>query len=147
MRILIAEDERITRASLARQLEALGHTVTAAEDGESAWAQFKPDAFDMVITDWEMPKVSGVELIRRIRQGPAGAYVYVAEEYAGLEILDVSDPAAPVRVGGYETSGYAGGVAVAGRYVYVADGDGGGAADRAGPDGVGPAHRRPAAGD
>ncbi len=36
MRILIAEDERITRASLARQLEALGHTVVSAEDGAVA---------------------------------------------------------------------------------------------------------------
>lgn len=77
MRILIVEDERISRVSLVRQLEALGHAVTAAEDGEAAWALFVPDSFDMVITDWEMPKVSGVELIRRIRQVPAGSYVYV----------------------------------------------------------------------
>jgi DNA-binding beta-propeller fold protein YncE len=55
----------------------------------------------------------------------AGAYAYVADYEAGLQIIDVSDPAAPVRVGGYDTSGGAYGVAVAGRYVYVAD-DGGG---------------------
>jgi phosphoserine phosphatase RsbU/P len=77
MRILIAEDERITRVSLGRQLEALGHVVTSAEDGEAAWGQFLPGAFDMVITDWEMPKVSGVELIHRIRQAPADSYVYI----------------------------------------------------------------------
>jgi sigma-B regulation protein RsbU (phosphoserine phosphatase) len=77
MRVLIAEDERITRLSLARQLEALGHAVASAEDGEAAWEQFKSDAFDMVITDWEMPSVSGVELIRRIRRTSTGAYVYV----------------------------------------------------------------------
>lgn len=77
MRILVAEDERISRASLTRQLEALGHSVTCAEDGEAAWGQFQPGTFDMVITDWEMPNVSGVELIRRIRRASAGAYVYI----------------------------------------------------------------------
>ena len=40
MRILIAEDERLTRLSLARQLEAWGHTVTAVEDGQAACGRF-----------------------------------------------------------------------------------------------------------
>lgn len=77
MRILIAEDERITRLSLARQLEAWGHTVTAAEDGQAAWEAFGAGSFDIVITDWEMPRVSGVELIQRIRAHDGSNYVYV----------------------------------------------------------------------
>ena len=40
MRILIAEDERITRATLVRHLEGWGHAVTATEDGEKAWEDF-----------------------------------------------------------------------------------------------------------
>lgn len=67
MRILIAEDERITRMNLIRQLQSWGHTVTAAEDGQQALDAFIAGSFDIVITDWEMPHLSGIELITRIR--------------------------------------------------------------------------------
>lgn len=77
MRILIAEDDRITRASLVRQLEGWGHAVTATEDGEQAWERFRGGEFDLVITDWEMPRLSGVELIQRLRARTGGAYVYI----------------------------------------------------------------------
>ncbi len=77
MRILIAEDDRITRLSLARQLEAWGHAVTAAEDGQAAWEALGASPFDIVITDWEMPRLSGVELIERIRAASAANYVYI----------------------------------------------------------------------
>jgi sigma-B regulation protein RsbU (phosphoserine phosphatase) len=81
MRILIAEDERITRMALARQLRAWGHDVEAVEDGQLAWERFAgaagADDFDLVITDWEMPRVSGPELVRRIRGAGRAAYTYV----------------------------------------------------------------------
>lgn len=77
MRILIAEDERITRASLERQLRNWGHDVTATEDGEAAWQQLTAAEFDLVISDWEMPRLAGVDLVRRIREAARGAYTYV----------------------------------------------------------------------
>jgi sigma-B regulation protein RsbU (phosphoserine phosphatase) len=77
MRILIAEDERITRATLVRHLEGWGHSVTATEDGEKAWEHFKAGGFDIVVTDWEMPRLSGLELVKRIRESPGATYVYV----------------------------------------------------------------------
>ncbi len=77
MRILIAEDERITRATLVRHLEGWGHSVTATEDGEKAWEQFQAGGFDIVITDWEMPLLSGLELVKRVRESAAANYVYV----------------------------------------------------------------------
>lgn len=77
MRVLIAEDERITRVSLTRQLESWGHIVTATEDGEQAWEKFSSAEFDIVITDWEMPRLSGLELIQRIRGQTAANYVYL----------------------------------------------------------------------
>src|SRR5437879_4161209 len=77
MRILIAEDERITRMTLARQLQSWRHEITAAEDGMEAWEQFNLVEFDIVITDWEMPGLSGVELVRRIREVPRSIYTYV----------------------------------------------------------------------
>jgi sigma-B regulation protein RsbU (phosphoserine phosphatase) len=77
MRILIAEDERISRATLVRHLEDWGHSVTATEDGEKAWQHFKAGGFDIVVTDWEMPLLSGLELVKRIRESAASTYVYV----------------------------------------------------------------------
>ena len=52
-----------------------------------------------------------------------GKYAYLADRAEGLHVIDVSNPASPVRVGGYDTSGDALGVAVAGNYAYVADGE------------------------
>lgn len=78
MRILIAEDERLTRAKLRRLLEQMGHEVVEAADGKEAWEQFQAEAFSIVISDWEMPAMSGVELVERIRAGQSDeGYVYV----------------------------------------------------------------------
>jgi sigma-B regulation protein RsbU (phosphoserine phosphatase) len=77
MRILIAEDERITRMTLARQLQSWGHEVTAAEDGQEALEKFTGAEFDIVITDWEMPRMSGLELVGRIREVQRAIYTYV----------------------------------------------------------------------
>jgi sigma-B regulation protein RsbU (phosphoserine phosphatase) len=77
MRILVAEDDRITRISLQRQLEGWGHAVTAVEDGQVAWEQFQTAEFDIVLTDWEMPRLSGVELIQQIRQATNAGFVYI----------------------------------------------------------------------
>jgi len=76
MHILIAEDEPITRLSLVRQLEQWGHEVSAAADGAEAWKLFSAGCFDLVITDWEMPHMSGLEMISRVRE-LRGAYTYV----------------------------------------------------------------------
>jgi len=80
MRILVADDERITRMVLARQLQSWGHDVTTAEDGQEAWERFDAPGdgvFDVVVTDWDMPGVSGLELVRRIRGANRPDYVYV----------------------------------------------------------------------
>jgi sigma-B regulation protein RsbU (phosphoserine phosphatase) len=90
MRILIAEDERITRMTLARQLQSWGHEVIVTEDGQQAWEQFEAAAdVDIVITDWEMPRVSGVELVRRIRQTTRPVYTYVIILTSRAEKTDV----------------------------------------------------------
>ncbi len=77
MRILIAEDERITRRSLQRQLERWGHDVFAAEDGAEAWGRFQTQQFDIVVTDWDMPRIDGRELIERIRGAERSHYAYL----------------------------------------------------------------------
>jgi PAS domain S-box-containing protein len=63
-RILLVEDEKAQRESVERGLEHLGYRVTARADGRSALTAFKKDpaAFDLVITDQIMPKMTGLEL-------------------------------------------------------------------------------------
>jgi sigma-B regulation protein RsbU (phosphoserine phosphatase) len=77
MRILVAEDERITRRSLQRQLEAWGYNVVAVEDGAAAWEEIQRSQFEIVVTDWDMPKVDGRELIERIREAGPSGYSYL----------------------------------------------------------------------
>ncbi|MBE7499470.1 MAG: hypothetical protein HS113_04015 [Verrucomicrobiales bacterium] len=55
----------------------------------------------------------------------SGHHAYVAAGEAGLQVIDLSNPAGPQQVGGYDTSGYARGVVVSGHYAHVADGDAG----------------------
>ena len=67
-----------------------------------------------------LPDIYGVQGV-----AVSGNYAYVADYDAGLQIIDVSNPSAPVCVGGYNTSGIARCVVVSGNYAYVADGSAG----------------------
>ena len=89
MRILVAEDERITRRSLQRQLEGWGHDVVATADGAEAWEEFQQQQFDIVVTDWDMPRVDGRELIERIRSSHRAGYVYLIMLTARSEKSDL----------------------------------------------------------
>jgi signal transduction histidine kinase len=67
MKILIAEDDRATQRRLVRDLTAWGYEATAASNGREAWDLFKVGDFPLVISDWMMPEMDGLELVRRIR--------------------------------------------------------------------------------
>jgi two-component system chemotaxis sensor kinase CheA len=68
-RVLLAEDTSFFRAVEKKYLESLGAVVTSTMDGKEAWAALgHPDAaFDLVVTDLEMPQMGGLELTRHIR--------------------------------------------------------------------------------
>ena len=66
-RILLIDDEAALRNNVARALQGAGHTVVAAEDGAEGLRQLDAGAFDAVLTDIRMPKMTGVELLRAIR--------------------------------------------------------------------------------
>lgn len=72
MRILIADDERIKRVTLADDLSGQGHEVVAAADGEEALALLEREVFDVVITDVKMPKLDGIELLKLIKSDKFG---------------------------------------------------------------------------
>ena len=67
MKILIAEDELVSRKLLARTLSQWGHEVSAACDGQEAWEMLQAEGMHFVITDWMMPRMNGIELCKQIR--------------------------------------------------------------------------------
>ncbi len=77
MKVLVAEDSGVARVLLQGFLESWGHEVTTAPDGAEAWRLFEQGDFPLVLTDWIMPEVDGLELIRRIRSSRRRGYVYI----------------------------------------------------------------------
>ncbi len=77
MKILVVDDESALRYILRKHLQHQGHEVIEAADGRAGWEVFQRERPHMVITDWNMPELDGVGLIRLIREaGPTG-YTYI----------------------------------------------------------------------
>src|SRR5215510_3181385 len=89
MRLLVVDDEPLLRRSLNLQLTRAGYEVAEAEDGEAAWELIQRDPFRFVITDWNMPGMSGPELVKRIRAMPAPGYTYILIFTAHTDRMDV----------------------------------------------------------
>ncbi|MFO8126338.1 phosphate regulon transcriptional regulator PhoB [Yoonia sp.] len=68
--VLIVEDEAAQREVLAYNLEAEGFRVTRAENGEEALLCVDEDAPDVIVLDWMMPNLSGIEVCRRLKNKP-----------------------------------------------------------------------------
>jgi diguanylate cyclase (GGDEF)-like protein len=77
MRILIAEDQPASALYLRRTLERLGHEVIVATNGAEAWRIVRDDGVSIVISDWMMPGIDGLELCRRIRLRAGLRYTYI----------------------------------------------------------------------
>ncbi len=74
-RILLADDSRAVREALAHILRAAGYSVDTAADGWEAWERLQLRAYDLLVTDLEMPRLHGYELLGRCRAsaGPLAA--------------------------------------------------------------------------
>jgi two-component system, cell cycle response regulator len=78
LKILVAEDDCITRRLLEARLTQWGHEVVACADGAEAWEILSSnDAPNLVILDWIMPEIDGVTLCREIRKIGRQPYTYV----------------------------------------------------------------------
>jgi DNA-binding response OmpR family regulator len=76
MKILIAEDDPVSLAILQRTLEQDGHCVKAAATGGDAWAAFDADPVRLIISDWVMPELDGLDLCCKVRARPKTDYTY-----------------------------------------------------------------------
>lgn len=74
MRILIAEDDELSLLIVESTIKQFGHECLTASDGLAAWEQFQSTAVDVVISDWVMPGIDGIELCRRIRADARPGY-------------------------------------------------------------------------
>jgi two-component system, cell cycle response regulator len=77
MRVMIAEDDRVSALILRRTLEKLGHEVVVTSCGEDAWSQYTSDPVPLVISDWTRPSADGLDLCRRIRSHNGSLYTYI----------------------------------------------------------------------
>lgn len=78
MKILIAEDDAVSRRVLEATLIRFGHDVVVAADGAEAWAVLEAeDAPRLAILDWMMPEIDGVEVCRRLRSTPSATPPYL----------------------------------------------------------------------
>ena len=77
MRILIAEDDIDSQMLLKRILEKEEHEVVTADNGLVAWEKFQKEDIHLVITDWIMPEINGLDLCKKIREKQPSGYVYI----------------------------------------------------------------------
>jgi phosphoserine phosphatase RsbU/P len=77
VQILVVDDEPLIRHFLKSRLRALGHSTAEASDGKAAWDIINNQEFDLIISDWIMPEIDGLDLCRLIRQSKEPPYRYV----------------------------------------------------------------------
>jgi putative two-component system response regulator len=77
MQILIADDNEIAIEVLRAALEAAGYAVACASNGREAMSILREGSCRLVISDWDMPEMDGLELCRAVRSGDLPGYVYV----------------------------------------------------------------------
>jgi DNA-binding response OmpR family regulator len=69
MRVLVAEDDRGLRDALGRGLREHGYTVDTVPDGHTAMTYLRSYEYEVVVLDWRMPGVSGLEVLQWLRHG------------------------------------------------------------------------------
>ena len=81
MKILVAEDDAVTRKLLESTLGRLGLDVIAVADGNAAWTALETlkgkDAPELAVLDWMMPGLEGIQILRRLRTTPGFELLYV----------------------------------------------------------------------
>ncbi|WP_052360817.1 response regulator [Geminisphaera colitermitum] len=76
MNILTVEDDPVARAILRQSLQRLGHTVVETTDGHEALATLAARPVRVIVSDWLMPGIDGLELCRQLRARPKAGYIY-----------------------------------------------------------------------
>jgi len=111
LNILVVDDDIFIRKIVKERLNTEGYTVTTAEDGKAGWEKFLENSYQLIITDINMPKTNGIELLNRILATnikipavvmsgrlskameelveEAGANAFLRKPFSGEELLDI----------------------------------------------------------
>jgi len=101
MKILVVDDFSTMRRIVKNLLRELGFTnLDEADDGQTAWPKLKAGNYDFLVTDWNMPGMTGIDLLKEVRANPATAkmpVLLVTAESKREQIIE----AAQAGVNGY----------------------------------------------
>ena len=89
MKILIVDDEIVSRKKIDKLIQGLGHERLVAKDGIEGWKIWKSERPRMVITDWLMPKMDGLGLCRKIRESEGSQYTYLIMVTSKEDVQDI----------------------------------------------------------
>jgi len=89
MKVLIAEDDTASRIVLQNHLTSWGYEVIAANNGGNAWDEILTHKPEIVLIDWIMPGMDGLELCRKIRSSDSGQYTYIMFLTSKAENCDI----------------------------------------------------------
>jgi len=89
-RILVVDDNAANRDVLSRRLAREGHAVIAVEDGDGALARLAAQPFDLVLLDFEMPGLKGIEVLERMKSQPGLASIPVVMISAGTDVRRIA---------------------------------------------------------
>ena len=96
-RILVIDDMKTMRMVMKKSLKQLGYqNISEADDGETAWPMIEQavssgEPFDLVLSDWNMPKMQGVDLLKKVRANPKTAtlpFILVTAESEKDQVQD-----------------------------------------------------------
>ncbi len=90
MKVLVADDSGVMRKIIIRSLNAVGVTdVVEAADGQDGWTKFQAEPFDFVLTDWNMPEMTGLEFLKAIRgSGSTVPVIMVTTEGEKAKVIE-----------------------------------------------------------
>jgi two-component system chemotaxis response regulator CheY len=89
--VLVVDDNAVMRTVMRVALERAGHTVTMAEDGVKALQATGSGQFDLVITDIQMPKMDGVDLVQALKKtAPQVKVLVISGRLEGTELQDMT---------------------------------------------------------
>ena len=77
MDVLLVEDDMITRRLMTKLVSAHGHNVIACADAEEGWTAFQKEAYPLLVLDWMLPGMSGLDLCRKVRASRNGPYCVI----------------------------------------------------------------------
>jgi len=89
MKIMVVDDEPVSRTKIEILIQSLGYETLVAKDGIEAWEAWKKYRPRMIITDWIMPGMNGIELCRKIRETEGSQYTYLLMVTSKNDVHDI----------------------------------------------------------